>query len=442
MLPYRLTMHPFVRRIRRRVKSCVGLAIAFAFGMPSRRLRVVGVTGTTGKTTTIHFIATALESAGYTVGMVSSIEVRVGTRRLKNVSGLTSLGLWQTQKLLAHMVRAGCSYAVLEVSSHAADQSRLAGVMVDVAVITNLSRDHLDYHRTIEDYTAAKRRLFSTVSQRRPKYINDAYVPRVLVAALDDPKTRPFLDEPSDIKFGLQVLNSQLPTPGGVEPVNLYSIRAGKERTQGVVMVRGENALLYLNLPGRFQVRNALCAVAVGVSQDISAARVTRALMDIRGIPGRFEPVDAGQPFQVVVDYAVTEAALASLYQTLMGFRPKRILAVFGACGDRDRGKRAGMARIVGKYAARVFLTNEDPFTEDPQQIFADLEVGLKQAGVDYVVIPDRMEAIRAAVKEAKEGDIVVATGKGAEETMRFADKTIPWSDKGVFEQAIQEVYG
>jgi len=456
MLPYKITTYPFIRAARRPYKMVQGFLSAFVFGFPSRRIKVIGITGTTGKTTTIHLTAVGLQSAGYKVGVASSIRIQIGTKVEKNKSGLTSLGPWTIQKLLARMVKAGCHYAVIEVSSHALDQCRFWGVDFDVAVITNLYRDHLDYHHTLDDYAFAKKRLFKAVSQRASKYINRKYVPKIIIASLDDPKTRDFLSENADFRYGVTLLDPTKPTPPRTEPVYLYSARIMPDKTTAVVMVKGRNSLIRLKLPGSFNVRNALCALAVGVSQNIAVDRVARELSEVEIIPGRFERVDEGQPFQAVVDYAVTEAALQTLYGTIKAMRPRRVLAVFGACGNRDRGKRPGMAKIVARHSDVVFLTNEDPFSEDPEQIFSDLKKGFHEGGLResyldslekdgnkiFIKISDRREAIRAAINEAKPGDIVVATGKGAEEVMRFKDKTIPWNEAGIFREELKKKYG
>jgi len=456
MLPYNLTTSNLVRTLRRPWKVLQAMVANVVFDFPSRKLRVVGITGTTGKTTTIHLTGKALESAGYTVGLVSSIKIQIGTKIEKNESGLTSLGPWQLQKLLARMVASGCHYAVIEVSSHALDQFRFWGVDFDVAAITNLSRDHLDYHHTVEDYAAAKRRLFQAVAHRREKRLkNGEYVPRVLIASLDDPKTVGFLNEDADFRFGMSLLDSRVPTPPRTEPVLLYAMRVLPDRTTAMILARGHNCLLYLKLAGAFNVRNALTAIAVGVSQNIPVERISRELYNVESIPGRFEKVALGQPFQVIIDYAVTEAALQTLYSAIVAIRARRVFAIFGACGNRDRGKREGMGAIVAKHSDVTFLTNEDPFSEDPEQIFAELEKGLLAGGAVrveveklaniapgqhvYVKIADRREAISAAVKAAQVGDCIVATGKGSEESMRFKDKTIPWNERQIFEEEIRK---
>lgn len=440
VLPYRLTTHPLVRALRRPWKIFQAWCACVVFGFPSRKLRVIGVTGTTGKTTTVHLIATALESAGYTVGAVSSIHVQVGTKHEKNRSGLTSLGPWQLQKLLAHMLRSGCHYAVVEVSSHALDQGRLWGTAFDVAVLTTFARDHLDYHRTLEDYAHAKRRLFRMVSHRPPKRINGVFVPRVHIVSLDDPKTVAFLGASVDQQYGVTFHDRPMETGANAQRIRCVDVQSAVTGTRCVVMTETQTTLLRFPLPGIFQVQNALLALAVGVSQGIEPARITRELSDMKPVPGRFERVDCGQAFGVIVDYAVTEIALSALYETVRALRPHRVLAIFGACGNRDRPKRPLMAEIVGRNADIVFLTNEDPFTEDPEQIFADLQKGLEKTSADVRIIPDRREAIRAAVRAAQPGDMIVATGKGAEETMRFADRTIPWSDRAAFEEALRDV--
>jgi UDP-N-acetylmuramyl-tripeptide synthetase len=455
MLSYNLSTSIFVRVLRRPWKVFQAFIANLVFDFPSRKLRVVGITGTTGKTTTIHLATVALESAGYTVGAISSIRIQIGTKVEKNESGLTSLGPWQLQKLLSRMVAAGCHYAVIEVSSHALDQFRFWGVDFDVAAITNLSRDHLDYHRTLEDYAEAKRRLFKAVANRQQKKINGVYVPRVLIASLDDPKTSVFLEEDADFRFGMSLLDSRVPTPPRTEPIVLYAIRVFPDRTTAMVLARGHNCLMYLRLAGAFNVRNALLAIAVGVSQNIPVERISRELFKVQSIPGRFEKLDFGQPFQVIIDYAVTEVALQTLYSAITTMRARRVLAIFGACGNRDRGKRAGMGEVVAKHADITFLTNEDPFSEDPERIFAELEKGLLAGGAVriapdklnnitpgqhvYVKIADRHEAIAVAVKVAQPGDCIVATGKGTEESMRFKDKTIPWNERQIFEDEIKK---
>ena len=457
MLPYKLTTSNFVRTMRRPWKVLQAMIANVVFGFPSRKLLIVGITGTTGKTTSIHLTGKALESAGYTVGLISSIKVQIGTKIEKNESGLTSLGPWQLQKLLARMVASGCHYAVIEVSSHALDQFRFWGVDFDVAAITNLSRDHLDYHHTVEDYATAKRRLFQAVARRREKRLKDGeYVPRVLIASLDDPKTVGFLNEDADFRYGMSLLDSRVPTPPRTEPVLLYAMRVLPDRTTAMILARGHNCLLYLKLAGAFNVRNALLAIAVGVSQNIPVERISRELYNVESIPGRFEKVALGQPFQVIIDYAVTEAALQTLYNAINTMRARRVFAIFGACGNRDRGKRAGMGEIVAKHADVTFLTNEDPFSEDPEQIFSELEVGLIAGGAVkvasdklgnivpgqhvYVKIIDRREAIAMAVKAAQVGDCIVATGKGSEEVMHLGDKNIPWNEKQIFEEEIRKI--
>lgn len=451
------------RRLRRLYKTAQALVAHAFWGYPGRKLRVVGVTGTDGKTTTVHLISTALESAGYTVGAVSTIRYQVGTRTWTNTSKVTTPGPWRLAKLLAHMVRAGCHYVVLECSSQRLDQNGLWGIPFDVAVVTNITREHFDYHADFADYVGAKLRLFQSL--RHPAKIlpfregldRGGRIPTVNVVNLDDAHCAAMRAEPAEKKYGFSLeqgarsvehgdvtvvtacsipsRNSQLPAYNS----QLYSVRAG-----------GREALLPLKLPGVFNLQNALAAIAVGVSQGIELARITRALQEIERIPGRMDDVDKGQPFTVLVDYAVTPAAFEALYAELSTRKTQnsKIMHVFGAAGERDRGKRPLLGEIAGRNADLVILTDEDPFNEDPEQILDDIEHGLRVQDAyresrvlgsesRYFRIRDRRRAIREALCRARPGDVVLVTGKGAEVTMAVGSERIPWNDRRVIEEEL-----
>lgn len=456
-------MHILRRRAIRVWKTLQALVANAVFGFPGRKLRVVGVTGTDGKTTTVHLIVTALESAGYTVGAVSTIQYQVGTRKWTNTSKLTTPSPWALAKLLAHMVRAGCHYVVLECSSHRLDQNGLWGIPFDVAVVTNITREHFDYHRDFADYTAAKRRLFRLL--RHPTKVlpfrkgvgPGGRIATVAVANLDDERAAAMLGEPAEREYGftvewgkrdsargdITVVASQPvrnPGPGPQTPSPaMYVVRAGEHE-----------ALLSLRLPGRVNLQNALAAIAVGVSQGIELARITRELSEVDRIPGRMDRVEKGQPFTVIVDYAVTPAAFDALYAevSLLKTPGRRLIHVFGAAGERDRGKRPLLGEIAARNADLVVLTDEDPFNEDPEQILNDIEAGLEEAtgsrqqmgGERYVRIRDRRLATREALQRAQPGDIVLVTGKGAEEIMAIGERRIPWNDRRVVEEELAAV--
>lgn len=504
------------RSLRRIWKIAQAVVANVVFGFPGCKLRVVGVTGTDGKTTTVHLIVTALESAGYTVGAVSTIHYQVGTRTWVNTSKLTTPGPWALAGLLAHMVRAGCHYAVLECTSHRLDQGGLWGIPVDIAVITNISREHFDYHRTFEDYTRAKERLFNALRHRtkvlpyRSGIDRGGRIATVAVANLDDERTAGVLERAqAERKYGfsLEVLGMKYAgerddgksttvvsarrvgppdTPYWIQHSPLYVVRAGDHE-----------ALLNLRLPGTFNLQNALAAIAVGVSQDIELARITRELSEVERIPGRMDRVKVGQPFTVLVDYAVTPAAFEALYREVRRATPRpqasipkpQVVHVFGAAGERDRGKRPLLGEIAAKNVDLVILTDEDPFNEDPEQILDEIERGLRDAGAQPLAerdtthspvresgivyyttsestrgreghdirrgqdsrsrvssrasvlrIRDRRLAIREALRRAQPGDVVLVTGKGAEETMALGARRIPWNDRRVIEEELDNL--
>lgn len=459
-------MSLLMRKLRRFWKTTQAAVAHVVFGFPGRKLRVVGVTGTDGKTTTVHLIVTALESAGYTVGAISTIRFQVGTRVWPNTSKLTTPSPWALAKLLAHMVRAGCHYVVIECSSHRLDQGGLWGVPIDVAVITNISREHFDYHRDFAGYTRAKRRLFdalhhpSKVLRARLGVDRGGRVPTVAVANLDDERTVGILRAASAEKkygFSLEMRNKER----GMRDTTVVSAYPVMGETHSsfliphsfVIRADDREALLRLQLPGSFNLANALAAISVGVSQGINVERVTRELSLVEGIPGRVERVDGGQPFTVIIDYAVTPAAFAALYAeaSKLKARSAKLIHVFGAAGERDRGKRPLLGAIAARHADLVILTDEDPYGEDPEQILDDVERGLRAAGSrpartasqsdaggqqevgrNLLRIRDRRLAIREALQRAVPGDVVLVTGKGAEEAMAVGKERLPWNDRRV----------
>lgn len=454
------------RVLRRWWKTLQALAAQAVFGFPGRKLRVIGVTGTDGKTTTVKLIVTALESAGYTVGAVSTIHYQVGTRVWTNTSKLTTPGPWELAKLLAHMVRAGCHYVVLECSSQRLDQSGLAFVPFDVAVITNITREHFDYHRNFEDYAAAKRRLFKALNHR-PKHLpyrhnvdRGGRVPTVAVVNLDDERCVEMLKEAAQQRLAFTLSPYKLPklvnlrTSEVCKTVRAHPCGEQRKGTPRLYVVQAEEqeALLHLKLPGAFNLQNALAAVAVGVSQGIELARITRELSEVECIPGRMERAEAGQPFTIIIDYAVTPAAFEALYAEVSRLKTpdSRLIHVFGAAGERDRGKRPLLGEVAGRNADLVILTDEDPFHENPEQILDDLERGLplqtsevcnlqtsEVCSARYHRIRDRRRAIREALSHARPRDIVLLTGKGAEETMAVGARRLPWNERRVVEEEL-----
>ena len=389
------------------------------FGFPSHTLKVIGVTGTNGKTTVTRLVSVVLEEAGYRVARASTIDFQVGDIHEVNSTKYTTMSAWAVQKFLRRAIRAKCEYVVLETSSHALDQERVWGVRYRTAVITNVTREHLDYHHTMEEYARVKRRLFEWASIA------------VVNADMEHPEN--FL-EPSTLtrRFTYSISDPQ----ANILAEQIVATEAGSTfDVDGVEFV--------LHLPGKFNIENALAAIAVGVSEGISLQTLAGALKKITGIPGRMEYIPNHRNLSILIDYAVTPDSLEKLYELISHNKKSstnKIIAVFGACGERDRGKRPMMGEIVSSYADVVILTNEDPYREDPKRIIHEIAKGVKgkTLGKNYFRILDRRKAIAKALKLAQPGDMLVVTGKGAEETMAIGTKLIPWNDRKVIEGLLQ----
>jgi UDP-N-acetylmuramoyl-L-alanyl-D-glutamate--2,6-diaminopimelate ligase len=363
------------------------------FGQPTHELQVVGVTGTNGKTTTTFLVYAILAAAGRRPGLVGTIEARVGGER-RGVKRTTPEAI-DLQRLFREMLDAGDRSVSMEASSHASALHRLNRVRFAALVFTNLSHEHLDFHADMEEYFQAKRRLFLDGAPAAVN-IGDEYGRR-LADELPDALTFGVTD---DAVVGPQVL-------AGIE----------------------------LKLRGRFNVENALGAVAAARLLGIEDDAIARGLESVRGVPGRFESIDEGQPFDVIVDYAHKPFALESVLHAARELASGRVLCVFGCGGDRDREKRPQMGRIATEFADVVIVTNDNPRNEDPQEIIDAIVAG---AAGDVEVEPDRAAAIAKAIEAADEGDVVLIAGKGAEQGQEFADRTIPFDDRESAREALR----
>ncbi len=380
------------------------------FGFPSRGMKIVGITGTDGKTTTATLLSRILEADGHRVALASTVSFRIAGQEAVNASKFTTLGGYRLQKFLRDAKDAGCTHAVLEVSSHALDQGRVAGVRFDVAVITNVTREHLDYHGTMEEYRRAKRRLFDCA--------------KAAVVNLDMWEPEFFLE-----KAKRKVTYSTVASEADLLAENLTLSLSGSTFTLG-------ETDFSLRLPGKFNVENALAAIAAATLLGTSVDTAAHAVSEVALVPGRMESVQNDLGATILIDYAVTPDALGKLYDLVSSMREDgaKIISVFGACGDRDRGKRPIMGEIVSATADAVILTDEDPYTEDPDRILDEVEAGIrnKESGKTLFRIRDRREAIRKGLSLLSSGDILLVTGKGAEETMAIGDARIPWNDRRV----------
>jgi len=398
-----------------------------AFGFPSRKIKVIGVTGTNGKTTTVQMITKILEEAGKKVAMASTINFQLGEKKWVNKTKFTTLSSWQTQKFIKDAMKAGCEYLVLETSSHSLDQNRVWGVKYKTAVITNVTREHFDYHKTMEKYRQAKLKLFKNVE--------------VAVVNLDMENPEEFLDCEAKEKFGYTTKMQN--NTEDVKVVQAENVELGMNYSSYQL----ESINYKINLPGLFNIENALAATCVGLSEGISEEKIKSALEKIKGVPGRMEHVPNDLGIDIIIDYAVTPDSLEKLYQLIKQIKNTRqtakIIAVFGSCGERDRGKRPIMGETVSRSADFVIVTNEDPYHEDPQQIIDEVFAGVaknKKENENVWRIMDRREAIKKALSLAKASDIVVITGKGAEETMAVGDQRILWNDKKVILEELAKI--
>ncbi|MEG6616424.1 UDP-N-acetylmuramoyl-L-alanyl-D-glutamate--2,6-diaminopimelate ligase [Peptococcaceae bacterium 1198_IL3148] len=401
--------------------SRIALALTAAkfYHYPSNKLTITGVTGTNGKTTTTYLIAAIYKAAGSKVGLVGTIQNLVGGKETPATN--TTPESLDLQQLFDNMVNAGVTHATMEVSSHALALNRTYGVEFDAAVFTNITQDHLDFHQNMEDYAAAKAKLFTMA-------------PLAIINA-DDGRAQDVIaaSKGTVVTYGIRRAADV-----GVKDVQLTA--------QGVSFITtgkyGEHKL-NLKLTGEFNVYNALAAFTLGVAQGYDVEVVIKALAGVTGVAGRFELVDRGQPFAVVVDYAHTPDGLENVLKAAKAITTNRLIAVFGCGGDRDRTKRPIMGEIGTKYSDLAVITSDNPRTEEPDQIIAEVLEGVQRA-VDldhsYKVLADRREAINYAIKEAKPGDVVVIAGKG-HETYQIIGKTkYDFDDRLVAAQALESL--
>ncbi len=410
-------------------RPALAQAASWWWGDPSQRLGVVGITGTDGKTTTAYLIRSILEQAGLPAGMISTIEVIVGGARQGNPARATTPEAPVLQGFLAAMVAAGDRFAVIETSSHGLAQDRVAGVAYDVAVLTNLTHEHLEFHGTLQAYAAAKRRLFQALA-RRPGEPTKPW-PRTGIVNLDDPAAPSFAAVASEA--GAAILTYGFDEAAVVQGTslgeNLQRLRVGIRTPRWAGHVD-------LALAGRFNAANALAAAAFGEALGLDPEAIRAGLEAVTSVPGRMERIDAGQPFAALVDYAHTPDALGKVLDglaPLAGAAGGGLIAVFGSAGERDVLKRARMGRIAGERCRLVVLTDEDPRGEPREAILAEIAEGVEAAGLrrgsELRLVPDRRAAIALALEAARPGDAVLFAGKGHEKTIETAEGDVPWDE-------------
>ena len=398
---------------------------AFWYGFPSRKLKIIGITGTSGKTTVADLTVRILERAGYKTALLSSIKFKIGEKEEENKLKMTMPGRFKIQRFLRQAVNAGCEYAVLEVTSEGIKQYRHKFIKFEAAVFTNLSPEHIESHGGFENYRKEKLKLFKATKN-------------IHIINLDDENAEYFLKTQARKKWGYTINKEQKTDDKAISIINCSSFSADEKGINFLV----KDKQFKLNLLGEFNIYNSLAAICVGLSQGISLEKCVAALEGAVGIPGRMEIV-IKEPFSAIVDYAITPVALEKVYQTVQNLKSKntnsKLICVLGSCGGgRDKWKRPVLGETAAKFCQEIIITNEDPYDENPMEIINQVAEGAKGKAKKIL---DRREAIKKALELIKPGDAIIITGKGCEPWMCVAGgKKIPWDDRKIVREEFEKI--
>lgn len=412
-------------------RTAMQAIVPYFFGFPGRRLRMIGVTGTNGKTTTTYLLRDILRCAGYKVGVIGTIQTLIDDQVIpvKN----TTPDVVELQSLLAQMVDANIDYVVMEVSSHALALNRIAGCEFDVGIFTNMTQDHLDFHGTFENYLAAKARLFQLLGSE-----DSLKTGKTAVINLDDGSASAIVQSSNCPVVTYAVKQAA---------ASLHAVKTDIRASGSAISVQGPFGQLdiKLQITGMFNVYNVLGAMGAALAENVRPEIIQKALEQFKSVPGRFELVDEGQTYSVIVDYAHTPDGLENILKTAQQIAKKRIIVVFGCGGDRDRTKRPIMGGLAVQYGDVVLATSDNPRSEDPYAILDEIEEGIKnklQGEKIYEKIPDRRQAIKRALGLAQKDDIVIIAGKGHETYQILKDRTIHFDDREIAREYIREMMG
>lgn len=394
-------------------------------GFPSRKLTILAITGTDGKTTTVGMLAHILSMNGKKTGALSTAFLRIGSEMTWNTTQKTSPSPFLIQRFLKRLVTEGCTHAVLEVSSHGLVQSRLKYTWPTIAGLTNITPEHLDYHGTLEQYRKDKGLLFALLPLTGTAVLNADDPSAPLLTSLTSARIVRFGSRKGHADYWLSDISVQ----NGITRALLHTPDT-------------HTHILSLSIPGMFNLENALCAIACAAAEGVGVESAVTALKSFKGVPGRFERIDAGQAFSVFVDFTVTPAAYEKTLQALRAMLPqgKRILVLTGSCGDRMKEKRPLVGAICSRLADIVAVTNEDPYTEDPQKIIDEVWAGIDQSACDAHKISDRKEAIQLLFSLAQPGDAVILCAKGSDTTMMTAQGQVPWNEREIARAMLKEM--
>jgi UDP-N-acetylmuramoyl-L-alanyl-D-glutamate--2,6-diaminopimelate ligase len=405
------------------------------YGSPAKKMVVIGITGTKGKTSAANFIWSVLMAGGYKTGIVSTANIRIGEAEFMNQFHMTMPGRFAIQKLLAEMVKRGCKYCLVETTSEGLNQFRHIGVYYDIGIFTNLSPEHLPSHGgSFEKYKEAKGKMFAALMTHEKK-IDGQRIEKVIIANNDSEHADYYLSFPADKKITF-----------AVEQRADYVARNIQETTTGVNFDI-DKIMFQLGILGKFNVYNALPAVIIGRLAGMDSQTIAEGLLAMKIIPGRMELINEGQKFTVVVDYAHEKQSITNVLQTannLKGPGAKTIILLGAEGGGRDKAKRPIMGELSAKMADYVIVSNVDPYDDDPKEILEDIATVAEKFGKvrdeNLFVIEDRRVGINRALSLAKAGDIVIITGKGAEQSMIVGSESIPWDDRVVVREELKKI--
>lgn len=393
------------------------------YGFPARSARVIAITGTNGKTTTASYVNAMLRSAGLKTAVYTTAYIEIDGKRLPNKTHMTVSSEADVQRFLAYARDAAVDWIILEITSHALDQGRGFGIPVEIAVMTNLTQEHLDYHRTMERYAAAKARLFG-----------NRYKAKWCVLNADDK----WFDYFKARALGRLISYGEKPEAN----LRLKACDLSARGSSVTARYNDEHIAFTSQLIGKFNAYNALAAYGVGIAAGLEREVISRGIASLESVPGRMEQVDGGQKFSVIVDYAITPDALQSVLTALKELTKGKVIIVFGATGDRDKTKRVPMGKIVAKLADRIFLTDDETYTEDPATIRQQVYEGITATHAQFkaVVVDDRRKAIQQAFKAAKPGDTVLLTGIGHQDYRNMGGRKEPWDEREVARKELSNI--
>ncbi len=421
----------------------LAILASFFYGWPSEKLIVIGITGTSGKSTVAYLVSKILEKNGFKVGVSSTILFKVDKKEELNDKKMTMPGRFALQKLIKEMVKSGCQYAIIETSSQGIEQFRHLGINYDVVVFTNLYPEHIEAHGSFANYKKAKLKLFAKLKNERSKIINGKKIKKIIVANLDDEHAVDFLAHWAEEKYGF-TLKSESNLE--IDQDKIKIIKAENiELTQNGSRFKINDLEFKTNLIGQHNLYNILASITVCLSQELGFKKIAEGLASVKEIPGRLEFIDQGQPFKVIVDYAFEPRAIEALYETIKMIPHQKVIHVFGSAGGgRDKWRRPVLGELAGKNCDYIILTNEDPYDEDPYQILSEIKSGIKNSKFkiqNLYEILDRREAIKKALSLAQVNDIVLITGKGCEQAIVVKNnKKIPWDDRKVVKEELNNL--